>query len=192
MQKKQSPGNPNVRADPLIWAMANSPLEIQRDQATVRAVIATSKVDRAGDVMNLNGIINRKEFLANPIVLWAHRRDLPPVGKCIHLEVSSGQMIATTKFSTSTRFAQDLFELYAEGILRGWSIGFRVHKAVPLHDGKYKQTGWYYDSWELMEYSAVPIPENADALTVAVTKGMVQDPDLRSWLIRDLLAPLYQ
>lgn len=36
----------------------------------------------------------------------------------------------------------------------------------------------------MLEYSAVPIPENPGALTVALQKGMVRDLSLREWLAR--------
>ncbi len=39
-----------------------------------------------------------------------------------------------------------------------------------------------YDEWEQIEYSAVPVPENPGALTLAVAKGWVRDPDLAQWL----------
>ena len=36
--------------------------------------------------------------------------------------------------------------------------------------------------WDLLEYSAVPIPEHPGALTVALQKGLVRDTALRDWL----------
>ena len=44
--------------------------------------------------------------------------------------------------------------------------------------------GLQVEEWHLLEYSAVPIPENPGALTVAIQKGMVQDGLLREWLVR--------
>ena len=38
------------------------------------------------------------------------------------------------------------------------------------------------DDWELLEYSAVPIPENPGALTLALQKGLVKTSELRDWL----------
>jgi hypothetical protein len=50
--------------------------------------------------------------------------------------------------------------------------------------------GTCYPEWDLLEYSAVPVPENPQALTLAVRKGLVKDVDLRRWLARDVLAAL--
>ena len=40
------------------------------------------------------------------------------------------------------------------------------------------------DEWDLLEYSAVPVPENPHALTLAVEKGLVTDPRLRRFISR--------
>jgi hypothetical protein len=45
-----------------------------------------------------------------------------------------------------------------------------------------KPTGLRVEEWDLLEYSAVPIPENPGALTVALQKGLVRDGTLRDWL----------
>jgi hypothetical protein len=37
------------------------------------------------------------------------------------------------------------------------------------------------DEWDLLEYSAVPVPENPAALTLAITKGLVRDEALKEW-----------
>ena len=50
---------------------------------------------------------------------------------------------------------------------------------MPAPDGR---AALRVDEWDLLEYSAVPIPENPGALTVALQKGLVRDPTLRDWL----------
>ena len=45
------------------------------------------------------------------------------------------------------------------------------------------------DEWDLLEYSAVPVPENPEALTLAVEKGMVHDRRLCDWLRRWCVDP---
>jgi hypothetical protein len=70
--------------------------------------------------------------------------------------------------------------------LRAWSIGFEPLRVTP------HRRGVRYDEWNLLEYSAVPVPENPRALTVAVQKGIVQDDTLKRWLMQsiDLFADL--
>ena len=137
------------------------------------------------------GFRDADEFLRNPVVLWAPQRSLPPIGTCERLTIEADRIIAETKFSASSPFAADVFNLYAEGVLRGWSVGFIPAKVHPIPGGRGKGSGGVcYPEWDLLEYSAVPIPENPEALTLAVRKGMVKDADLRGWLVRDVLAAL--
>ena len=151
----------------------------------IRSVITTADADRAGDVVVSTGIRNAEEFLLNPVVLWAHNRSqFPPIGACEWLDVQPNRIVAETRFAEGVPFAEDVFRLFEQGILRGWSIGFVPRKAkripVPFGGG----TGLRVEEWDLLEYSAVPIPENPGALTVALQKGLVRDVPLKLWLSR--------
>ena len=180
-----------ARADPRTHASRGQTLKVDPSQMIVRAVISTAAPDRAGDVVVPAGLRNADEFLRNPVVLWAHQRSLPPIGTCERLTIEPDRVIAETKFSASSSFAQDVFKLYAEGVLRGWSVGFVPAKVLPIPVGRGEPPGGVcYPEWDLLEYSAVPIPENPQALTLAVKKGLVKDADLRGWLVRDVLAAL--
>jgi hypothetical protein len=180
-----------ARADPKTHATSGRTLKVDPANMTVRAVITTADPDRAGDVIIPAGLRNADEFLRNPVVLWAHQRSLPPIGVCERLTIEADRIVAETKFSASSPFAADVFGLYAEGVLRGWSVGFVPARTVPIPATRGKAAGGVcYPEWDLLEYSAVPVPENPQALTLAVRKGLVKDADLRHWLIRDVLAAL--
>lgn len=180
-----------ARADPKTHAVLGHTLTVVPDQMLVRAVISTSAPDRAGEVIVPTGLRNADEFLRNPVVLWAHQRSLPPIGTCERLTIESDRVIAETKFSASSPFARDVFKLYAEGVLRGWSVGFVPAQVRPIPPSRDRPRGGVcYPEWDLLEYSAVPVPENPQALTLAVRKGLVKDADLRHWLVRDVLAAL--
>ena len=180
-----------ARADPKTHASRGHTLKVDPTHMLVRAVISTADPDRAGDVIVPGGLRNADEYLRNPVVLWAHQRSLPPIGTCERLTIEADRIVAETKFSASSPFALDVFTLYAEGVLRGWSVGFvpvKVHSMPPSRERP--QGGVCYPEWDLLEYSAVPVPENPQALTLAVRKGMIKDADLRHWLVRDVLAAL--
>ncbi len=169
--------SPTLRADP-----SARTLNVDTAQMRVRSVITTSEADRAGDVIDPLGINNRDEFMLNPIVLWAHDRvRVPPIGVCEWLDVQPRRIVAETRFAQDVPFAEDLFRLYEQHVLRGWSIGFLPRKAkrVARPGGS---TSLHVAEWDLLEYSAVPIPENPGALTVALQKGLVRDVTLRDWL----------
>lgn len=145
----------------------------------VRSVITTAQPDRAGDVVVPAGLRNLDDYLLNPVVLWAHNRtSFPPIGACEWLDVQPARVVAETRFAQGVPFAEDVFRLYEQGILRGWSVGFVPRRAFRQGDGL------RVEEWDLLEYSAVPIPENPGALTVALQKGLVRDLGLRAWLAR--------
>ena len=102
---------------------------------TLLAVITTADADRAGDVIVPTGLRNANEFLRNPVVLWAHQRALPPVGTCVSLDVQPGRVVAVTKFAEGVPLAEDVFRLYEQGVLRGWSVGLLPRRVTPRRRG---------------------------------------------------------
>jgi hypothetical protein len=154
------------------------PLAIDATNRTVTAVISTPAPDRAGDVVVPAGLANAEEFLLNPVVLWAHQRTMPPIGTCIALDVQPRRVVAVTKFAAGVPLADDVFRLYEQGVLRGWSVGLLPRRATPRPGRR----GTRIDEWDLLEYSAVPVPENPEALTLAVEKGLVTDPRLKRFI----------
>lgn len=162
---------------------------------TITAVISAKQQDRAGDIVLPTGLANRAEYLANPVVLWAHdRTSRPPIGQCIELNVDAERIVAVTKFAQGNPHAEDVFRLYEQGILRAWSIGFLPKKLRPLPERADGRRGLLIEEWDLLEYSAVPIPENPAALTMILRKGLLLDADFRVELragVPDILAELY-
>src|SRR5438105_6635312 len=124
---------------------------------TLRSVISTADPDRAGDVVVPAGLRNADEYLRNPVVLWAHQRTLPPIGVCRRLDVLPDRIVAETQFAAGVPFAEDVFRLYEQGVLRAWSIGFVPRQTEPARRGS------RITEWDLLEYSAVPVPENPAA-----------------------------
>ncbi|QEL14838.1 HK97 family phage prohead protease [Limnoglobus roseus] len=217
--------SPTIRADPATihplpngvfgsLNPANQTLNIDAGKMLIRSVISTIEPDRAGDVVVPKGLKNSEEYLLNPVVLWAHNRSqFPPIGACAWLDVQPQRVVAETHFAQKVRFAEDVFRLYEQGVLRGWSIGFVPRKSYRVPTSYGTERAHYpadhfalrIEEWDLLEYSAVPIPENPGALTVALQKGLVHDPKFRDWLwqipddrggklhrVGDVLAPLVQ
>jgi phage head maturation protease len=172
--------DPFIRADPTA-----ATLSVDTRQMIVRSVITTDRADRAGDVVIPGGLRNAEEFLLNPVVLWAHNRSaVPPIGTCSWLDVQPHRIVAETRFAQGVPFAEDVFRLYEQKILKGWSIGFVPRKAVrnPRRWNTSADAGLRVEQWDLLEYSAVPIPENPGAVTLAIQKGIIRDVSLQDWL----------
>src|SRR3954468_17884260 len=117
-----------LRADPKAQTLHIDPKKMR-----IRSVITTIDPDRAGDVVVPTGLRNLDEYLMNPVVLWAHNRtQFPPVGLCEWVDVQPRRVVAETRFAQGVPFAEDIFRLYEQGVLRGWSIGFVPRKAFRL------------------------------------------------------------
>lgn len=163
------------------------PLAVDASARTVTAVISSAAPDRAGDIVVPAGLRNAEEFLLNPVVLWAHQRALPPVGTCVALDIQPNRLVAVTKFAEGVPLADDVFRLYEQGMLRGWSVGLLPRRVRPQSNRPGR--GVRIEEWDLLEYSAVPVPENPEALTLAVEKGIIADARLRAWLRRWCIDP---
>lgn len=130
--------------------------------------------DRAGDVIRAEGW-ELDNYRLNPVVLWAHRHDLLPVGKSVDVWVADGSLMATVEFAP-TEFAQQVKHLFAEGFLRGVSVGFRALKTSQRSGGGggSHRRGTVFERQELLEISAAPVPMHPFALAagpVALAAG---------------------
>lgn len=91
-------------------------------------------------------------YRQNPVVLWAHQYDRPPIGRA-DVEVRDGALRARIEFDPDDEFAQLVRGKYERGYLNAVSVGWGV-----VRD---KEHGEFYD---LLDVSAVPVPADASAL----------------------------
>ena len=148
----------------------------------LRVVMTTPVRDRDGDVVVPEGM-GLKWFRKNPVVLWAHQYDLPPVGNVdvATLRVSNKGIEADVIFDKGGVLAREVHGLYQRGVMHAWSIGFTPVKWDVMEDRKTgKVSGYRVTQWELLELSAVPVPANPDALTRTVRQyeSRGYDPNL--------------
>jgi len=151
-------------------------VEAEDASRRLRVTISTDARDRHGDILEPGGA-QIAAFLKNPVVLWAHDYRSLPIGRCASLAREGGAIKAEIAFAP-TPFAREVYDLYAKGFLRAWSVGFLPLTWEVLEDEEGKFGGYHVRSWELIELSAVPVPANADALTDALCKGLVREPAL--------------
>jgi HK97 family phage prohead protease len=159
---------------------ASKPVSIDVDERTMEVVMSTRDVDRDGDIVETKGI-DLKNFLNNPVVLWAHNASLPPIGKILDIVQEDTHMRGTVKFA-STEMAEEIFQLYVGGFLKTWSIGFGTKTLDYLKNDDNDVTGYHLQETELFELSAVPVPANPEAL-VRACKAL-KDDSLRSELFK--------
>ncbi len=130
----------------------------------VQLVVSTGAIDRDGDTIDPNGW-HLDAFRKNPVVLWAHDYSSLPVAKCVDIQVRAGQLGAVAEFPTAELypFGDQVYKHIHAGFLTGFSVGFRP--LVPPTDNG--AGGQHFSEQELLEFSAVPVPANADSLVVS-------------------------
>lgn len=133
-------------------------------EMTIPAVISTESSDRMGDtVMQQGG--DWAHFLNNPIVPLYHDYSAEPVGTASKLLLESGRTMGLTKFN-DTELGRKYFGMYQRREMRAWSIGFYPKTwEVKPKTVKGEPDTFKFTEWEGLEYSAVAIPANPEALT---------------------------
>jgi uncharacterized protein len=135
------------------------------------AKISTPNTDRSKDRVFPKGAITTN-FMKNPVVQFAHKYDELPIAKCTSLNISDHGILATVEFPEEGKYAKAdvIYWMYKNGFLNAWSIGFMPDEYEANSDG-----GYDFKSWELFEFSSVPVPDNAEALTIIRSKGINVD-----------------
>lgn len=140
---------------------------IDSEKRTIRAYASTNGWDRyeerfepdafAGDGM--------KNYLKNPVVLFAHDYSQAPIAKAIAHEFDEKGLILTMQFA-DTEKAQEIFALYEGGFMNAFSVGFRPIEVAYEERTKGGRMGVVYKRAELLENSAVPVPANPEAVVI--------------------------
>lgn len=156
--------------------------DIDEANYTVRAVFSTNDVDRHGEVVDQKSWI-LDSYLKNPVILFGHDHNQPPVGKVTGLGYNGdGNLEGTIQFAAKEYpFADVLWKLYKGGFMRAFSVGF-ASKTVDVVDGQV-----ILKDNELYEISTVSVPANAMAL--AKSKGLNVEP-LETKLMAELTKAL--
>jgi len=191
---------------------------IDEEKLQITHTVNTKALDRYDTVVLPKGA-DVKHFLNNAVVLWSHNMDSAtpkiPIGRCIDLDIREDEIVTTTEFNQNDPLAVKVFNAYKDGFLHAWSIGF-----IPLSYKKFDEenmedlnkkynlsiTKEQIDSapygvyliykWELLEYSAVPVPGNPEALSAdgaeqykreLVQRGLVEENIMKDVDIRKVL-----
>ena len=182
--------------------------KIDEDLLQIEHVISSKNLDRYGTYIIPKGA-QVENFLRNPKVLWYHNKDEAvekiPIAKTVKLTINEDNIVATTQFNPNDPFSVKVFNAYKDGFLSAWSIGFIPKKYVPVTPENMKSINDKYglniteqslkdaltqfpfgvfvvESWELLEYSAVPVGANQDALVITeeelealVSRGLINN-----------------
>src|SRR5688500_1361876 len=145
-------------------------------------VISTERVDRDGDIVKVAGW-GFEDWRKNPVVLFAHAGQEPPVAQGEYIAAVGGKVKSTALFTPRDvyEFGHTIYKLVLHKFLRATSVGYQpVDWAVDKARG-----GVNFAKQTLLEWSIVPIPSNPDSLAEAKSLG-IELRTLKSWAIRTL------
>lgn len=147
---------------------------INEETRTLTGIASSESIDRYGDIIKQEGW-DFKNFWDNPVMPWGHNYNDPPVATVEKLWLEDGKLMFEARFASKEAyaFADTIFQLFKEGILKAFSVGFR-----PKRWEDNKTGGRTYLEAELLEISAVTVPANPDAVTLAVQKGIGSEDEI--------------
>jgi HK97 family phage prohead protease len=159
-------------------------IKVTAGERAVMAVISTDAVDREGDVLIPDGC-NSKQYELSPSLFFNHDYYTLPVGKCVGLKREDSRIVA--KFVLAERpadhpegeewFPSTLLSLFQQGVVNGFSVGFEILDSRPASPRDITKFGdgcrRVISKWRLYEVSVAPMPCQQEAVSLAVSKGFI-------------------
>ena len=160
-------------------------------ERTVQFTISKEVEDRDGDILRASGC-DFTNYMKNPVFLSFHNSREFPLGKVTKFWVEGKSVKATVYFPTLKELSSDennasekaklvdfCYHCYKTGMLNAVSVGF-----IPLEWTETKN-GFDITKWELLEFSAVAVPANQDAIAEAVKSFGLDESVVKDFLITE-------
>lgn len=175
--------------------------ELNDDEMSVTAWANKSdSIDRSKDLIE-DTAWDLTNFLKNPVVPAFHMYNRPPIGKALWAKVVPGQGLRFKVKFASTEEGSEFYQLYKEGILNAFSVGFMPRKWKDIEDfdkkdiEKYMRDGELpnrvFTDVELFEVSAVVVPDHMNALVERDANGLVKTKMVKDMVEEIKLSPEY-
>ncbi|MBO7735070.1 MAG: HK97 family phage prohead protease [Methanobrevibacter sp.] len=155
---------------------------------SVQFTISKEVVDRDGDILRAGGV-DFSNYMKNPVFLSFHNSREFPLGKVTKFWVEGNAVKAIVYFPTIEELSSDpaqasekaklvdfTYHCYKTGMLNAVSVGF-----IPLEWTENKD-GYDITKWELLEFSAVAVPANQDAIAEAVKSFGLDESVVKDFL----------
>jgi HK97 family phage prohead protease len=153
--------------------IASAPFQLTADIEAEKGhpwTLSTFDLDRFGERIDPQGW-DFKRYMNNPIVEWAHRYDIPAIGKPDGLAADDKGLRGVVCFNDKSfdPFGWSIGQRVKAGVIRVGSVGFRVIEIeIPSKEdapivGK-DGTSLVFRKQELLEFSICNVPANPYAL----------------------------
>jgi HK97 family phage prohead protease len=179
--RKETAGIQKVAAD--VELIASVPFRLTARGETEKGVSAiadgiawtltTFDLDRFGERIDPAGW-DFKRYMDNPVVEWAHRYDIPAIGKIEGLAVDGEGLHGLVVFNDKSFdvFGWSIGERVKAGVIRAGSVGFRaVEIEIPSKEDSKDGTSLIFRKQELLEFSICNVPANPFALIKDIIAG---------------------
>jgi HK97 family phage prohead protease len=116
--------------------------------------------------------------MENPVIEWAHRYDIPAIGKADSLYADEKGLHGVVIFNDKDydHFGWAIGQRVKAGVIRAGSVGFRVIEIeLPGKETAKDGTTLIFRKQELLEFSICNVPANPFALAKAVNTDRTQD-----------------
>jgi len=158
-------------------------------EGIVQFIASTEGVKRDGNRVRNDGW-SFENFSKNPQFLWCHDYSSLPIGKHVdwRVEKVDGEPVLRlwSQFCSEDLypFADKVRKMYEQGFLRAGSIGWIPLKYETIVDKNGYTVGFDFLENDLLEFSAVPVPSDPNALIEAVQRGVLSSEDMEK-LVRN-------
>lgn len=176
------------------YSISNSVIE--GDDRTTVDYITTKDIDRSNEIVLPQGVMLDQYTAGNNVVLWAHKYDEMPLGRCQWVKSDGKGLIAKTEYvhAEANPKAEQMWQYRKAGFPMGKSIGFipmeyidredfneKVIKSFGLTMDEVKYASRIYTKSMLLEYSDTPVPANPACVSLAVKSGIIEDSEVKDF-----------
>jgi len=148
------------------FQMNNEQLGMSNEEDGVPWVLSTFDLDRFGERIDPQGW-DIKRYMENPVIEWAHRYDVPAIGKIEGLTIDNEGLHGLVVFNGKEYdpFGWSIGQRVKAGVIRAGSVGFRVMEIeIPSKEDSKDGTSLIFRKQELLEFSICNVPANPFAL----------------------------
>jgi HK97 family phage prohead protease len=136
------------------------------ESGAVAWTFSTFDLDRFSERIDPQGW-DFANYMKNPVVEWAHRYDVPAIGKAEGLYTDENGLHGFVVFNDKEydTFGWGIGERVKAGVIRAGSVGFRVLEIeIPSKEDGKDGTTLIFRKQELLEFSVCNVPANPFAL----------------------------
>jgi HK97 family phage prohead protease len=171
--KKESAGPQKVAGD--VELISSVPFHLTADSEAAAGLpwtLSTFDLDRFGERIDPAGW-DYKRYRDNPVVEWAHRYDIPAIGKIESLTADDNGLHGVVIFNGKDYdpFGWAIGERVKAGVIRAGSVGFRILEIeIPDKETGKDGTTLIFRKQELLEFSICNVPANPFALSKSIDR----------------------